>query len=78
MGFMFRGGGKLSQLSLGANFKFVTEDDDDQLPNPPADMTTGMWQNVDSGTPANPKGKAVWTSAQLMSNYTGAAADTFV
>lgn len=65
----------LSQLTLGGNFAFK---EDMALPEPPTTTTTGKWQNIGVGTITNPKGNILWTSSQLISNYRGVAADTFV
>ncbi|EMF0043325.1 bacterial Ig-like domain-containing protein [Enterococcus hirae] len=73
---MLAGTTSLNELTLGKGYRFV---DSANLPAIPVeDGNTGYWQNVGSGTVTNPAGEYVLTSEELMTNYTGAMADTYV
>lgn len=73
---MLAGTTSLNELTLGKGYRFV---DSANLPAIPVeDGNTGYWQNVASGTVTNPAGEYVLTSEELMTNYTGAMADTYV
>ena len=73
---MLAGTTSLNELTLGKGYRFV---DSANLPAIPVeDGNTGYWQNVGSGTVTNPAGVYVLTSEELMTNYTGAMADTYV
>lgn len=73
---MLAGTTSLNELTLGKSYRFV---DSANLPAIPVeDGNTGYWQNVGSGTVTNPAGEYVLTSEELMTNYTGAMADTYV
>jgi len=87
MSAMFYGTSSLRQLTLGEDFRFGVQIDSSVTggqatrlpPVPQNDTYTGYWQNVGTGTPANPQGEFVFTSAQLMDNFRGATmADTWV
>jgi len=77
MVYMFYNSNSLRILSLGTNFKFL---ENARLPKiSSGEGYTGYWQNVGTGTIANPKGSFVLTSAKLMKTFDGATmADTFV
>lgn len=77
MGEMFVNTRNLSQLTLGQNFEFKGNA---ALPSVPiSDEYNGKWINVASGTVDNPRGTNIWTSAELMTNYSGMRdADTYV
>ncbi|MFK4893475.1 BspA family leucine-rich repeat surface protein [Lactococcus petauri] len=77
MGEMFVNTRNLSQLTLGQNFEFKGNAG---LPSVPiSDEYNGKWINVASGTVDNPRGTNIWTSAELMTNYSGMRdADTYV
>jgi len=82
---MLYGTYSLRLLTLGKNFEFVNYHSgwwrsDAALPElEPTSEFTGYWQNVGSGTVANPIGEFVFTSEQLMEQFDGATmADTFV
>jgi len=70
---MFWNSSSLRVLTLGQDFEFR------QTPNLPAVPNNGRWQNVGSGTVDNPQGIHILTSAELMSQFSGATmADTWV
>ncbi|MGF1919502.1 BspA family leucine-rich repeat surface protein, partial [Enterococcus faecalis] len=74
---MFSGCSELTSLRLGQQFKI------DQTVNLPSISTTekytGKWQNMGTGTKEKPNGTHIWTSEELMTNYSGATdADTYV
>ena len=48
------------------------------LGNVPTSKYTGKWVNVGDGTETFPRGTNIWTSAELMKNYNGTQADTYV
>ncbi|MGY0169149.1 BspA family leucine-rich repeat surface protein [Lactococcus petauri] len=76
---MFRNTQRLSQLRLGKNFKFIGGTVSLLPPVPTTDEYNGKWINVDSGTVDNPSGTNIWTSDELMTNYSGMRdADTYV
>ncbi|EAC7083863.1 BspA family leucine-rich repeat surface protein [Listeria monocytogenes] len=74
---MFTRASQLQNLTLGSQFKFVT---DAALPNPtPTAKYTGKWQNVGNGTVDKPKGTFGGTATELMSTYDGSTmADMYV
>ncbi|BDM76575.1 BspA family leucine-rich repeat surface protein [Lactococcus garvieae] len=74
---MFGNTRNLSQLRLGENFEFKGNAG---LPSvPTSDEYNGKWRNVASGTGDNPNGNNIWTSGELMTNYSGMRdADTYV
>ncbi|MCL2545768.1 MAG: BspA family leucine-rich repeat surface protein [Oscillospiraceae bacterium] len=66
---MFSGMTSLHSLTLGENFAFVGG----------GALPAGPWQNVGSGTVANPQGAFIFTAAELMANFDGTIhADTWV
>ncbi|MFC4652413.1 BspA family leucine-rich repeat surface protein [Lactococcus nasutitermitis] len=70
--------GDLKSLVLGPNVKM---NPNMTLPDiTPNAQYTGYWQNIGDGTADAPKGSNIWTSQELMTNYTGAAdqVDTYV
>ncbi|MCL2610623.1 MAG: BspA family leucine-rich repeat surface protein [Defluviitaleaceae bacterium] len=74
---MFNNMLSLNELTLGENFIF--RDNSDLPPVRQTNDFTGYWQNIGSGTVANPTGRHVLTSEQLMSQFNGyTMADTFV
>ena len=77
MSSMFGGANNISQLRLGENFEFKGNAG---LPSiPTSDEYKGKWINVGSGTVDNPSGTNIWTSDELMTNYSGMRdADTYV
>ncbi len=77
MSSMFTNTRNLSQLRLGENFEFKGNAG---LPSvPTSDEYNGKWRNVASGTVDNPSGTNIWTSDELMTNYSGMRdADTYV
>ena len=84
---MFNGATNIRQLTLGENFNVIdTWQPWNQqyvcvnLPEPPANTQfTGLWQNVGTGTPQNPQGEHIFTSAELVDFYhTPGFADTWV
>ncbi|WP_334213242.1 BspA family leucine-rich repeat surface protein, partial [Lactococcus garvieae] len=74
---MFGGANKISRLRLGENFEFKGNV---ALPSvPTSDEYNGKWRNVASGTVDKPNGNNIWTSEELMTNYSGMRdADTYV
>jgi len=69
MSFMFRNADNLRKLILGEDFIFGSN----------VWIPAGNWQNVGSGTIANPQGAFTFTAAGLAMNYNGAIhADTWV
>ncbi|MGF1919485.1 BspA family leucine-rich repeat surface protein, partial [Enterococcus faecalis] len=67
----------LSSLRLGRQFKM---NQTVALPDISAtEEYTGKWQNIGTGTRENPNGAHIWTSEELMANYSGTTdADTYV
>ena len=64
------------QLVLGADIQSLNSVN---LPNVPSDaIFTGYWRNVAHGSARNPLGDYILTSTQLMAQYTGLMADTWV
>jgi hypothetical protein len=86
MASMLSGTNSLRQLTLGEQFRFKggnrwgTEPTVVGLPAVPQNHTyTGRWQNVGTGTPANPQGNFIGTSDELMLRSGGSTrAETFV
>ncbi|MCL2455969.1 MAG: BspA family leucine-rich repeat surface protein [Defluviitaleaceae bacterium] len=74
---MFEGASSLQQIILGETFRFVGSN---SLPDVPSNADyAGVWQNVGTGTPDDPRGQFIFTSQQLMSHYhNSAAANTWV
>ena len=67
---MFEGMSSLRELTLGESFYFVGDLNDIGLPNPPStSLYTGYWQNVGSGTAANPQGDYILTALELMEHH---------
>ncbi|MGM0117393.1 MucBP domain-containing protein [Enterococcus sp. AZ189] len=72
---MFAGTVNLHVLHLGKDFKFNSGA---ALPeHATTNIFTNKWQNVSTGSINNPAGENIWTSNELMSNYTGDG-DTYV
>jgi hypothetical protein len=63
-------GTNLRSITLGQNFRFVG--DAGLPPIPETAGFTGRWQSVGIGTPENPLGEFIFTSAQLMARFDGA------
>jgi len=74
---MFGGAEMLSTLTIGEDFVFH---ENSLLPElRQTDDYTGYWQNIGTGTQAEPNGEHVLTSAELMEQFDGTTmADTFV
>jgi len=78
---MFYGTYALRSLTLGNDFEFINSNwGSPDLPeiDPTAEFT-GYWQNIGDGTVGNPTGNYVFTSAELMEQFSGnTMADTFI
>lgn len=72
---MFLGDDSLRLLVLGNNDKLQNTSLSD-VPN--NSQYTGYWRNVGTGTVTDPNGKYILSSADLMNNYNGSMADTYV
>jgi len=72
---MLGGMPSLRELTLGRDFEIIVTAHLSGLR--PTSEFTGRWQAVGNGTVSNPQGE-VFTSAQLMSQFDGTMADTFV
>ena len=68
---MFTNMHALREVTLGSQFSFITDVNANVgIPSiNQTEMYTGMWQNVGSGTVADPTGEFVFTSAQLISQF---------
>ena len=79
MGDMFRSATSLRQLALGEYFDFGGSTSANLPPVPSNATYTGYWQNVGTGTSADPQGVFVFTSDELMASFHGPTmADTWV
>lgn len=72
MASFFKGATSLRSLKLGENFRFWSgEKANVELPEITKNNSyTGKWQNVSSGTSQKPAGTDLWTSDELVANFT--------